>query len=251
MRNFAAIFCTALTLMLPASTARADEPLRVATEGFYSPFNYFDEDGALAGFDIDIARALCAQMQVACELVAQGWEALIPGLLAGDYDAIIASMSITEDRKKQVAFSDPYYSNALSFVGEAASGLKPEKRSLAGKAVGTQAATISADYLANHWSDVVRIELYGTQEDAFRGLANGAVDLVMGDLYASYAWLQTEAGKDFRFIGDPIDIDDRIAIAVRQEDETLRRRLNAALAAILADGTYTEINLRYFQFDIY
>lgn len=251
MRYLAAIFCTALAVLLPTNSVRADEPLRFATEGFYPPFVYFDEDGTLAGFDIDIAWALCAEMQVACEFLAQDWDALIPGLLAGDYDAIVASMSITEDRAKQVAFSDPYYSNALSFVGEAASGLKPEKQSLAGKAVGAQSATISADYLANHWSDVVRVELYETQENAFRGLANGAVDLVLSDLYVSYTWLQTEVGKDFRFIGDPIDIDDRIAIAVRQEDEALRRRLNAALAAILADSTYTEINLKYFPFDIY
>ena len=251
MRYLAAILCTALAVLLPASLVRADEPLRIATEGYYPPFNYFDEDGALAGFDVDIARALCAQIQVACELMARDWDALIPGLLAGDYDAIIASMSITEDRKKQVAFTDPYYKNALIFVGKAASGLTLEKLSLSGKAVGTQAATISADYLANHWSEVVRIELYKTQEDAFRSLANGTIDLVLGDLYASYAWLQMEAGKDLQFVGGYIDIDDQIAIAVRQEDEVLRRRLNAALAEILFDGTYTDINFSYFPFDIY
>lgn len=251
MKVLAAILCEALTVLLPTSIVRADEPLQIASEGYYPPFNYFDDNGALAGFDIDIALALCTEMKVPCEFVPREWDALIPGLLAGNYDAIIASMSITEDRKKQVSFTDPYYSNALSFVGGATSGLRLEKKRLAGKTIGTQAATISADYLAAHWSDVVQVALYQTQEDAFRDLVKGAVDLVLGDLYVGYAWLQSQAGKDFRFIGDPIDIGDRIAIAVRQEDEALRHRLDAALAAILADGTYTEINLRYFPFDIY
>jgi len=251
VKRTAAIFCAVLALQAPANMARADEPLRIASEGFYPPFNFFDAGGNLVGFDIDIARLLCEVMNVQCELTAQDWDALIPGLLAGDYDAVIASMSITEARKKQVAFSNPYYSNALSFVGDAQTGVKLGKPSLQGKAVGVQASTISADYLAGHWADVVRIEAYETQQDAFRALERGEVDLALGDLYAMYGWLETESGKAYQFIGDPIDIDDKIGIAVRKEDEALRHKINEALAVILADGRYTEINLKYFPFDIY
>ncbi len=135
--------------MLGAYTGYADDavpnPLRIGSEGAYPPFNVVDQSGQLKGFDIDIALALCERLKVQCKLVAQDWDGIIPALLAGKYDAIVASMSITAERKKVVGFTDKYYSNKVRFVAARDGGFDPEKP--AGKTIGAQRATIAASWL--------------------------------------------------------------------------------------------------------
>ncbi len=240
-----------MSLLFVASHADAGEEIRIDTEGYYAPFNYFDESGKLAGFDIDIGEALCEKMQTDCELVQQDWDALIPGLLEGKYDVILASMSITEEREKKVSFTIPYYSNMLTFIGRRNSGIKISDDGLKGKSVGGQRGTISTDYLQEHYSGIANIRLYDTQDAALEDLMAGKLDLVMGDNLPSYDWLQTDAGKNHEFVGEFIDINDRIGMAVRKGDDALREKLNQALIAILEDGTYQDINENYFPFSIY
>ncbi len=232
-------------------SAGAQETLKIATEGYYAPFNYFDEDGELAGFDVDIAMALCERMAVNCEIVQEDWDALIPSLLEYDYDVIVASMSITEERAKKVAFSLPYYSNMLTFIGKRGSDVQINSQGLKGKSVGTLRSTVSADYLTETYGDLVDIRLYDTQDEALEDLVAGQLDLVLGDNLPSFSWLQTPAGQAHEFIGEFIDIDDRIGIATRKEDTELLDNLNQALLEILEDGTYQEINAKYFPFSIY
>ena len=222
--------------------------LRIGTEGYYPPFNYIDESGELKGFDIDVARALCAQMQVECEFVAQDWDGIIPALLEKEYDAIVASMSITDERKRVVSFTDRYYSNQLRFVAARGAGFDPAFAS--GKKIGAQRATIAASWLEEH-AGAAQVMLYDTQENVFLDLAGGRLDAAFGDGLMLYEWLQTEAGAGFQLVGDAYRMDDGIGIAVRKEDDELRRRLNTAIAAILADGTYARINAKYFPFRIY
>jgi lysine-arginine-ornithine-binding protein len=239
------------TLLFAVNDATSGEKLRIATEGYYAPFNYYNESGELVGFDVDIGKALCEKMETECEFMQKDWDDLIPSLINGDFDVILASMSITEEREKQVAFTISYYSNMLTFVGRADAGLKLDNDTLKGKSVGTLRSTISSDYLAEKYSDIMGIRLYDTQDAAFEDLTQGKLDLVLGDNLPSYTWLQSEAGGGYAFIGEFIDIDDRIGIAVRQEDEELREKLDEALIAILEDGTYQEINDKYFPFSIY
>lgn len=233
------------------SGAATSETLRIATEGYYAPFNYIDDSGALAGFDVDIAKALCGALGATCEIVQNDWDALIPGLVAQEYDLIVASMSITVEREEQVAFTLPYYSNMLTFVGKKGRGLEISRDGLGGKSVGVQRNTVSAEYLDATYADVVEVKLYDTQENALADLNDGAIDLVLGDNLPSYAWLQTEIGSRHQFVGEFIDIDDRIGIAARKEALDLVDRLNGALIEIIENGTYQEINAKYFPFSIY
>jgi polar amino acid transport system substrate-binding protein len=238
-------------MLFAASMAVADEKIRIATEGYYPPFNYLDEGGKLAGFDIDLGQALCEKMNADCEFVQQDWDDLIPGLLDEKYDVILASMSITEEREKTVSFTIPYYSNMLTFIGRRNSGIKISDETLKGKAVGAQRSTISAGYLEERYGGIVNTQLFDTQEEAYKDLATGKLDLVLVDNLPAYDWLQTETGQNHEFIGEFIDINDRIGMAVRKGDDALRQRLNQALIAVLEDGTYQEINERYFPFSIY
>ncbi|NVK17326.1 MAG: ABC transporter substrate-binding protein [Methylocystaceae bacterium] len=236
-------------LALGVATAQAADKVRIGTEGAYPPFNNIDKDGKATGFDIDIANALCAEMKVECEIVAPlEWDSIIIGLNKKKYDAIVASMSITEERKKAVNFTDPYYSNNLTMVAKKGSGIDPTK--LAGKSVGAQRATIAANYVTDNMKDV-DVKLYDTQENAYLDLASGRVDVLVSDKLPAYDWLRSDAGKDFEFVGDAIDVNDKIGIAIRKSDEDLRAKFNEALKAIVANGTYEKINAKYFPFSIY
>ena len=254
MKRFITYLAAALvaSAMLGGHTAHTDDgvpdPLRIGSEGAYPPFNVIDPSGQLKGFDIDIALALCERLKVECKLVAQDWDGIIPALLAGKYDAIVASMSITAERKKVVGFTDKYYSNKVRFVAAKDGGFDPGK--LAGKAIGAQRATIAASWLEKN-AGGAKVKLYDTQTNAYLDLAARRLDAIFADGLVLHEWLKTKAGAGFQLVGKAYELDDGIGIAVRKEDDALRQRLNAALAAILADGTYKKINARYFPFSIY
>ncbi|WP_137388668.1 ABC transporter substrate-binding protein [Rhodoligotrophos defluvii] len=248
---FAAVF------MLLASLPGFGQPaeLVIGTEGAYPPFNFIDESGKLKGFDVDIAQALCEKMQVKCRIVAQDWEGLIPALLSKKIDAIVASMSITEERKKVVAFTDKYYHAPARFVALTTSDITDiSPKGLAGKVLGAQSSTIHANYLEKNYKDST-IRLYGSHDTALLDLVAGRVDAVFVQSIAVYNWLNSPEGKCCKFVGEPLSDPAHFGlgagIAVRKEDEALRQKLNEALDEILADGTYQKINAKYFPFSIY
>ncbi|PDQ21562.1 amino acid ABC transporter [Mesorhizobium sanjuanii] len=233
------------------SLAQAQEKLKIGTEGAYPPFNTITADGKLVGFDIDIADALCAQMKVECELVT--WDGMIPALQAKKFDAIVASMSITEERKKQVSFTNKYYTTPLSLVAlndtEIAS---TEAEALAGKTVGAQASTTQADYAQNVYGKAgAEAKLYPTQEEAITDLMNGRLDAVLSDKFVLMDWMKKASDGCCKMVGDVKGTETQAGIAVRKEDNALREKLNAAIDAIVADGTYKKIQAKYFDFDIY
>jgi polar amino acid transport system substrate-binding protein len=247
MKNLILTFVCGLLIM---GSAQA-EKIRIATEGAYPPFNMKNTKGELVGFDVDIAKALCDQMKADCEIVGQDWDGIIPGLLAKKYDAIIASMSITDERKKKVAFTDPYYSNYLRFIAKKDSGLSISPEGLKGKRLGAQRATISAQQLEDNYRKTSKVKVYDTQEAAFLDLKAGRLDAVLVDAYPGYDWLTKPENSGYDHVGDTIDINDKIGIAVRKGDKALIDKFNAALKAILANGTYKHINANYFPFSIY
>lgn len=231
--------------------------VRIGSEGAYPPFNAINASGELVGFDIDIGKALCEQMQVECTFIAQDWDGIIPGLQSGKYDVILASMSITEERKQQVAFTDPYYRAAMTWVARAdeptPTDFSPE--ALEDKVLGAQSSTQMAAYLQAVYPDA-DLRLYRTQDEANMDLSNGRIDLLVGDLLPMLDWVRNgEDGNCCQMVGKPIT-DSRYAgegtgMALRHEDRELRGMLNEALAAIIADGTYKAINDRYFSINIH
>jgi arginine/ornithine transport system substrate-binding protein len=238
------------------ATAKDWGNIRIGTEGAYPPFNFIDEAGQVQGFDIDIAKALCKSMGAECTFVVQDWDGLIPGLLAKKYDCIIASMSITEERKQKVDFTVKYYMTPAKFVAKKGAGIDISKEGLKGKTVGVQRATVAENFLRDNFGDTVKIRSYATQDEANMDLTSGRIDLVIADSVVLLGGLlETEAGKDFEFVGPGFAnkkwFGDGIGIAVRKENSDLREKFNQAIKEIRTNGTYKTINDKYFEFDVY
>lgn len=223
------------------------DPLRIATEGAYPPFNGIDANGNLIGFDVDIAMALCEEIKANCELVAQDWDGIIPALVANKYDAIIASMSITDERKQTIDFTNRYYSNYLAVIGP--KGQVAGTQDMAGKTVGAQRSTLASQWAEDNLMGQADVKLYDTQTAAYADLSAGRLDAMVSDIYPAMDWLKENSG--YELAGDKIDINDQIGIGIRQGEGDLKAALNNAIDAIRANGKYAEINAKYFSADIY
>ncbi|MCF8109994.1 MAG: ABC transporter substrate-binding protein [Desulfobacteraceae bacterium] len=246
------VFC----ILFSATASVADDVVRIGTEGAYPPFNYMDKDGNLKGFDIDIAEALCEAAGMECEFVTQSWEGMIPALLAKKYDAIIASMSITEERKKRVDFTEKYYQTPARFVKHKDDDIEISKEGLKGKTVGVQRATVSANFINDNFGDIMNVRSYATQEEANMDMTSGRLDLLFADaVVLQEGFLDTGPGEDYEFVGpgytDEQWFGEGIGIAVRKGDDELREAFNKAIKQIRKDGTYKKINDKYFDFDVY
>ncbi|MCU7645763.1 transporter substrate-binding domain-containing protein [Pseudomonas piscis] len=239
-------------VMAVAATAAQAEVLKIATEGAYPPFNYVDSSNQLHGFDVDIANALCERLKVQCQIVAQDWEGIIPALMAKKYDAVVASMIATDERKKKIAFTNHYYRTPLSVAVPRDSDITDAQTDFKGRTVGAQASSTQAIYAEDHYGPAgADVKFYPTLDEANSDLAAGRVDGVIADKFPLLAWAES-AGKDCcKIIGDVNGTTADASIAVRKEDNALRERLNQALDEIVADGTYKKISSRYFAFDIY
>ncbi len=245
----------ALALSMGAAGAAEMMKLKIGTEGAYPPFNNLEADGSLVGFDIDIAKALCEEMQAECEFVTQDWDGIIPALQAGKFDAIIASMSITEERKKQVDFTNKYYNTPPAIAVPKDSDIKGvTKEDLAGKAVGVQGSTTHSNYSEATYTDS-EVKLYPTADEYKLDIENGRLDAVNDDIIVLQEWLATEGGACCKIVGTitpvPSIHGEGAGIAIRKGETELAEKFNKAIDAIRANGKYKEINDKYFTFDAY
>lgn len=214
----------------------------IATESSFKPFSYLDNTGNLVGFEIDLANALCTEMKADCDIVAQDWDSLIPSLQANKSDAIMAGMSITPERLEVVDFSDAYFDNTLILVGKKGDNITIND--LAGKTVGVQQATVSGEYLAKHQPNAT-VKAYDKQDNVHLDLSAGRIDYMLADFVPASDWLKTDAGANFEIKGEPIDINDKVGIAVHKDD-ALKGEFNTALANLKASGKYDELVAKYF-----
>ena len=221
-----------------ANNSTEGETIRIATEGAYPPFNYTNNDGSLGGFDVDVANALCDEMQVNCEIESQDWDGLIPGLLANKYDAIIAGMSITPERSQTVDFTEPYFSNTMVWLAEKEGDFSPDN--ISNKVLGSQRSTTLGEYLLANFDNKEgnSVKLYDTYENAYFDLKSGRVDAVLAEKVSAADWLPEN--PDYGVIGDEMDNDDHLGIALRKED-ALKAKFNKALEAIRSNGELAKI----------
>jgi polar amino acid transport system substrate-binding protein/arginine/ornithine transport system substrate-binding protein len=243
-----------LTIALASASAQA-EKLRVGVEGAYPPFSWKEPDGSLKGFDIDFAYEVCKRLNRECVLIEQEWDGMIPALLAKKFDTIIASMSITDERKKKIDFTDKYYNTPPGIVAKKNPGFTRTSAGMKGKRLGVQRATTHQCTAESLFPDA-ELVLYATQEEVFQDLASGRLDAQISDsLQALEGFLNQDMGKGYAFLGDMIDDEACQGIgagfAVRKKDTELRDSMSNVIKAMRADGTYQKINAKYFDIDIY
>ena len=241
-------------LALAATSVQADA-LRVGVEGAYPPFSWKEADGTLKGFDIDFAHEVCKRLGRECVLVEQEWDGMIPALLARKFDTIIASMSITEERKKKVDFTVKYYNTPAKLVAKKNPGFEGTAAGLNGKRLGVQRAT-THQCSAEKLYPGAELVLYATQDEVWQDLGSGRLDAQLSDSLQAYeGFLVLDVGQGFDFLGGALDDVECQGVgagfAVRKEDSELRDALSKAIGDIRADGTYKVINDRYFAVDIY
>jgi arginine/ornithine transport system substrate-binding protein len=239
---------TALAVM--AGTAQAqDRDLRIAFDVPYEPFEYRNDEGELTGFEVELAEAMCEEMQANCEFVIQAWDGMIPGLLARKFDLIMSSMSITEERAERVNFSEPYYITPGGwFARDNFNTDVTNMDAMADKTVGVQRGTTMDTYVTENMGGVVNIKRYTTAEDMVLDLEGQRLDVVFVDYPVGEQTILNREG--FKEVGKPVKLGQGVGVAMRKRDRDLTKEVNAALKTLKEDGTYDDIMKKYFSYDI-
>lgn len=269
----------ALAVVTAIGAVAQDKPtaITIATEGAYEPWNYTGPGGVLMGLEVDLANDLCARMKVKCTVVAQDWDGLIPSLTAKKFDAIMASMIVTEKRLGVIAFSEPYAPTSATFMVEksgklanlAGSGttvdlggdpaaakkaLEPVTAGLKGKTIGTQSSTANANFLEKYLKGAVEVREYKTTEQHDLDLKAGRIDGVIAQQSALSALLNKPEYKDFKLAG-PTFVGDvfgkGIAVGLRKEDKALKAMFDDAIKAARADGTINKLAEKWLKTKLY
>ncbi len=231
------------------------ETLVIGTEGAYPPFNFTDSNGDVQGFEIDLGNAMCDKIEVKCEWVTQDWDGIIPGLLAQKYDAIIASLYITDERREKIAFSDKYYKVPARFVVAKDSEQEISAEALDGVVVGTQRATSFERFIKDNMPGV-NLRLYGTMDEAYLDLDSGRIDALFADVVAAQdGFLSKPEGERFELRGPEFTgsewFGEGAGVGVRQDDQAIADAFSAAVKSLREDGTYEKISDKWFGADAY
>ena len=212
-------------------------------------------DGQLVGFDVDIANALCAEIKAKCEFVVQDWDGMIPALLAGKFDVIIASMSMTAERKEKVDFTNKYYNTPSGIAVPMDSDIKGvTKEDLAGKTLGAGTSTVYYNYASVTYTDS-DIKTYPSSQEFFLDLVNGRLDAITDDITVLDSWVSSPDGACCKIVGTikqvPEIHGEGQGIALPKGKDELKAKFNAAIDTIRANGNHKELNDKYFKFDVY
>ena len=225
--------------------------IRFLTDSDYPPFNYYDEDNVLTGFNVDIARSICLELAAACDIQVRAWPELLQALRRGEADAVIASHAVSASALKMVDFTDRYYHTPARFAGKRNTGrLDATPEGLEGKKIAVTKGSTHEAYLRTFFRDSP-IRVFDTPELARDALISGAADLLFDDGISLAFWLNGTASKaccEFKGgpFGEPKYFGDGVAIAVSREDPQLKSLINAALKRMRESGRYEELVLRYF-----
>jgi len=267
-----ALLGTALAI---GGAAAQEKILKIATEGAYAPWNFTGAGGKLEGFEIDLANDLCARMKVKCEIVAQDWDGIIPALQAKKYDAIMAGMSITEERKKTIDFSKAYANSPNGYLvpkdsplaklpgtGEAYNlstqqaaaekAIDAVKPLLKGKTIGVQTSTIHSNFADKYLKGTAEIREYKTTEAHDLDLAAGRIDAVVADATAIIGTLEKPEFKDYALVGPSITgglLGAGVGVGLRKGETDLKKAFDEAIQAAIKDGTIKKLSIKWFKID--
>jgi lysine/arginine/ornithine transport system substrate-binding protein len=242
---------TAAVASLPAQAADV-KTLRYGLEAQYPPFESKGPNGELQGFDIDVGNAVCKAAKLKCSWVETSFDGLIPALQGRKFDAINSAMNATDKRREAIDFTNIIYRVPTVLIARKDSGLLPTPETLKGKRVGVLQASIQETFAKAHWEPAgVMVVPYQDQNQVYADLRSGRLDATLVLAPAGLTgFLSRHEGKDFSFVGQPVR-DDKIlgsgiAFGIRKGDDALREQLNAAIAAVQADGTVKALARKYF-----
>ena len=247
-----ALIAVGSTLALTAQAA----DLKVAIDPTYEPFTYKTADGKPTGFDVDIANAICAEMKRNCVFVEQVWDSMIPGLQARKYDVVVSSLSITEERKRVIDFSDRYYKTPSAIVVKKGTAYA-NPASLKGKRIGVLKGSTQEKWAMGELKPAgVTVVPYEAQDQVYLDIKAGRLDGTVADKVEVHGgFLRKPEGKDYGYVGpDQYETKyygDGIGIGMRKGQKDLKDQINKAIKTIRSNGTYNTIAKKYFDFDPY
>ena len=238
------LLAAGVMLALTGAT-QAQETVRIATEGAYAPYNFLDDAGKPAGFEIDLGNAMCAKAGLTCEFITNDWDSIIPNLLAGNYDLIMAGMSITDERMETIDFTQNYFPpDPSKFAAAAGAGIDPT--ALDGKRIGVQGGTIQAAYAEKNLASNNTVVSFGTADQAMADLAAGNLDTILADGAYLEPVVAASSGS-LEFVGEDLMIGNGIGGGLRKDETELKTKLDDALTALKADGTVDKLIGQWFE----
>jgi ABC-type amino acid transport/signal transduction systems, periplasmic component/domain len=242
-----------VVFMLTASSAGAqDRVYKFAVDTYYPPFSYTDEKTKeLGGFDVDIAKAVCKKLGLVCEVLAVPFDEIIPQVESGALDVGCAGFAYTEERAKQVLYTNKYFRSSSLFLELPGTfdGISPE--TIKGKKVAVQASTNQEDYLRRTYGRTIEIFPVKGFDEIIKGVNDKTFDLGFIDGLPGYHYLKSDEGLNLDIVGDPVHLDDGSCMVLRKGQEALRDRINQAIEDLRLSGEYDAINLKYFDFNVY
>jgi len=228
-----------LALAAIGSTAIAgSHAVRMGTEGAYPPFNFIDDNGEVAGFEREVGDQLCALAKLECTWVVNEWDSIIPNLVSGNYDTIIAGMSITDERDEVIDFTQAYFPpDPSAFVALSGAGDAAVKG-----AVAAQINTIQAGYVASSGATLVE---FSSPDETIAAIRNGEADAVFADK-SFLEPIVAESNGELEFVGGDVMIGGGVGVGIRESDSELREKLNAAINEMKADGSLNALIKKHF-----
>ncbi|TMV09568.1 transporter substrate-binding domain-containing protein [Ruegeria sediminis] len=233
------LILTTAVLAMSAGMAMA-QTVRMGTEGAYPPYNFINDAGEVDGFERELGDELCKRAELTCEWVKNDWDSIIPNLVSGNYDTIIAGMSITDERDEVIDFTQNYIPPAASAFVAASEGVD-----LSGGVIAAQTATIQAGYVAESGATLVE---FATPEETIAAVRNGEADAVFADKDYLVP-LVAESNNELMFVGDDVPLGGGVGMGLRESDGELREKFDVAITSMKEDGTLNELIRKWFGED--